>query len=371
MRCIPFYPLYKLVRIIFINKGVSLRGMLHMVPWLVKTILLEPLRWIELIVFERKIARHSMHPSPVFILGHYRSGTTYLQQLMMQDKRLGHMSIFQSALPELMLAFEKILTPAAEHIVRFFKMKNPFHRLPFTWNFPGEDDVGMTALLSEHGAQWGMLFPRRMQVLAGKFITFRLAAKKEKTAWQQDYLYLLKKISLHNNGRQLVLKSPPNTARISELLELFPDARFIFIHRNPVEVYASTKRLWKVILENYALGAYEESCVRENILHVYDEVMQCYLDQRSMIPANRLVEVPYDKLLSNPVATIRQIYQQLDLEDFSVCEASIQAFAAQQQNYAPLRHIISPDEREMVQRQWCRYMEAWEYTEPVKTAALS
>lgn len=364
MKFIPFYPLFKLIRIIVINKGVAVRNIFHLAPWLVKTILLEPLRWIELICFERRITRHGINAAPVFILGHYRSGTTYLQRLLMQDERLGYMSIFQSAVPEIMLAFEKILTPPAEWLTRLFRVNNPFHRIRFTWQFPGEDDVGMTALLSEYGAQWGMLFPGRMQVYSQKFISFESATEKEKQQWKKDYLYLVKKLSVKNKGRRLVLKSPPNTARIPELLELFPDARFIFIHRNPFEVYSSTKRLWKITLENYALGGYDRKSIRENILENYDTLMHRYLGQRSLLPAGRLIEIPYENLINSPLATMEKVYSQLDLGDFHQCRDAMQAFL-QQQTHKPLSHMLAPREQKTVEKRWQRYTEEWNYTDPI------
>ncbi|HYE56280.1 MAG TPA: sulfotransferase, partial [Chitinophagaceae bacterium] len=255
---VPFINLVTLIKIIARNGGLPPRAWPHIIPWLVKTVLLEPLRWIELIVFERKINRHRLQHPPVFILGHYRSGTTYLQRIFMQDDRLGHMSIFQSVLPEVMLCFERLLTPVMQFFCNLFKVRNPFHRIPFTWDFPGEDDVGMIAMLHPNAAQWGNLFPRRMEYYFNKYTIFSNVSDDDKAKWKKEYQYLLKKISLQNKGRRLVLKSPPNTARIKELLEMFPDASFVFIHRDPLDVYASTKKFWQVISKHYILGNNKE-----------------------------------------------------------------------------------------------------------------
>jgi hypothetical protein len=361
MKRIPFYPLYQLCRIIRSNGGIPGRNALHTITWLVKTILIEPLRWIELLFFERKVNEHKIRLHPVFILGHYRSGTTFLQRLLMQDSRLGYMSIFQSVLPEILLSFEGVLTRVGDVVVRLFPVKNPFHRIPFTWNFPGEDDVGMTALLSTRGVQWGLLFPDRNDHYMKKYIIFKQSSGDEKEQWKNEYSYLLKKLSLRNKGKRLVLKSTPNTARIKELLELFPDARFIFIHRNPLEVYASTKRLWNIILDKYVLGACVFSEIPQKIMNNYSQVMDRYLQQRQMIPAGRLVEVAYQDLVEEPLITMQKIYEQVSMDGFYECKNKMQAFATDQQHYIRLEHSIDPVEKRKVLDCWKKYFEEWKY----------
>jgi omega-hydroxy-beta-dihydromenaquinone-9 sulfotransferase len=346
---VPFINLVILVRVITRNGGLSPSGMLHITPWLVKTIALEPLRWIELLVYERKINRHRVNRQPIFILGHYRSGTTYLQRLFMQDDRLGYMSIFQSALPEIMLCFEKLLTPVLQFFCNVFKVKNPFHRIPFTWKFPGEDDVGMIAMLNAAAAQWGILFPRSMPYYFNK--------RNER--WKKDYVYLLKKISLQNDGRRLVLKSPPNTARIKELLELFPQASFVFIHRNPLDIYASTKRFWQVITKHYVLGKSNKADIPKMILTHYKTMMNRYLQYKELVPEGQLAEVAYNDLVQDPLGTMRSVYKQLRLPGIGHCIDDMQNFIHEQRSYRRLDHKLSKEETAMVQDKLGKLANQW------------
>jgi len=66
--------------------------------------------------------------------------------------------------------------------------------------------------------------------------------------WKTTYDYFLKKISYKNNGKPILLKSLVNTAKIKQILDLYPNAKFIHIHRNPYDVYFSTWKLYKSIL---------------------------------------------------------------------------------------------------------------------------
>ena len=46
-----------------------------------------------------------------------------------------------------------------------------------------------------------------------------------------------------------MLKSPTHTARVRTILEVFPDAKFIHIVRDPLVLFPSTVRLWKSLSE--------------------------------------------------------------------------------------------------------------------------
>ena len=64
--------------------------------------------------------------------------------------------------------------------------------------------------------------------------------------WKAAFVRFLKKLTLEHD-RPMLLKSPPHTGRIKLLLELFPDARFVHIRRNPYTVFQSTRHLNEVL----------------------------------------------------------------------------------------------------------------------------
>ena len=107
---------------------------------------------------------------------------------------------------------------------------------------------------------------------------------EEKKAWQEDYTYLLKNIAFANNKKQLLLKNPHNTSRVKELLELFPKAKFVFIHRNPLDVFISMVHLYGKVIETQFLQYATIRERKELILYYYKETMTKYLNDRAMIP---------------------------------------------------------------------------------------
>ena len=131
-------------------------------------------------------------------------------------------------------------------------------------------------------------FPATQQILLRKYALFEKISGEEVQKWKDSYLYLVKKISLANQRKPLVLKSPPNTARIKQLLSLFPNAKFVYISRNPVQVYASSKRLWEMIIKKYALGNYSAINLQQIILETYSKSMNNYMKDKLLIPQDKI-----------------------------------------------------------------------------------
>ena len=355
-------PIYSFAKIAYGNGGISLKGLKNLPPWLIKTILFEPLRWIEIARYNKKINQHKITKHPVFILGFYRSGTSYLHQLLAKDDRLGYHSNFQMVLPEIMLSSERILLPVFEFICRSFNLKDSVHRVPLSFRFPGEEDATMTTSVNPRGAQWGYFFPKMMNQQFQKYVLFENIQESEVEAWKQEFVFLLNKISIANHHKQLVLKSPPNTARIKILLSLFPNAKFIFIHRNPYEVYLSNKKFWKVTQSVYAVGGTRSVNVNSIILETYSKMMQRYLLEKDLIPEGQLVEIPYEELIQKPLESIRKIYETIYLDDFDYCENKMKSFVERQKSYVRLKHEIPADERKVVTEKFEPFFKYWNYS---------
>ena len=354
-------PLFTLIRLINNNGGISAGKIKNLFPWLLKTTALEPFRWIELATQNRKIINHTLPQEPIFVLGFYRSGTTYLQQFLLQDDRRGYHSVFQMVFPEIMLSSEKWLLPVMESMAKLFKMQDPVHRTPLSWRFLGEEDATMTTSINPLGAQWGYFFPLKMMVYFNKYVLFENVSESEKQDWTNSFQYLIKKISIANQGKQLVLKSPPQTARVKLLLSLFPKAKFIFIHRNPYEVFASNRRFWKIANDVYTIGNTKNFDVDSIILDTYSKTMDRYLLEYAAIPEGQLVELAYNDFINKPIENMRHIYDSLQLDDIGYCLDKMNSFASQQKSFVRLDHKLNVKDIDLVSEKWAAYIKHWDY----------
>jgi len=289
--------------------------------------------------------------------------------MFMQDRSFGYTSIFQSVLPEIMLTFEKTFTPPLQFVSRLFRLQNHFHRIPLTWkDFPGEEDVALTALLQTDASQWGSLFPANYNNYLEKNILMTNVSLTEIEGWKRKYLFLLKKISMNNNQKQLVLKNPPNTARIKLLYSLFPEAKFIHIMRNPLQVFASNRKFWSVIKKNYALGTTRSINTDNIILGSYAAIMQKYQEEKKMLPPDQLVEIRYEDFIAQPVQTLHHLYKRLNLGNFELTKQSMIDFAGQQKKYRTLQHNLDEEIKQRVLSEWDPYIKLWNepgYAKPV------
>src|SRR5207344_800455 len=105
--------------------------------------------------------------------------------------------------------------------------------------------------------------------------------------------WFLKKLT-RKFQRPLILKSPPNTGRIKLILEMFPEARFVHIHRNPYVVYQSTRHLHLTSWENFALQGTDVSVVHDQIIRQYQAMMGAFFEEQHLIPPGRFCEISYD-----------------------------------------------------------------------------
>ena len=354
-------PIYSFLKIAFGNGGFSISKIKNITPWFIKTVLFEPVRWAELALYNHKIEQHTIQQHPLFILGYYRSGTSYLHQCLVQDDRFGYHTNFQMVLPEVMLSTEKALLPVFEAACRLFKITDSVHRVPLSFRFPGEEDATMTTFLNPKGAQWGYFLPQMMKDQFSKYVLFENISSTEMEAWKQSFVFLLKKISLANDQKQLVLKSPPNTARLKLLLSLFPNAKFIFIHRNPYDVYASNKRFWEVVQKQYALKSTRSVDVPSLILDTYSRIMQRYLQEKAAVPSNQITELAYDDFVQSPVESLRTAYAQLNQDDFGYCENKLRMFTGKQKHFIQLNHALPAEERKLVSEKLEPVIRHWNY----------
>ncbi len=145
------------------------------------------------------------------------------------------------------------------------------------------------------------------------------------------------------------------------MLSLFPKAKFIFIHRNPYEVYASNKQFWKVTNRIYAVGGTKSVDKNVIILETYAKIMHRYLLEKELIPDGQLIEIPYAELIQKPIETMRKIYETLHFNDFGYCENTMKKYVEGQKSYPRLTHELPADEREVVTKRFEPFLRHWNY----------
>ena len=230
--------------------GISRKGLFLLPAYYFQIIPALPFAFLQFLFFGQRIKKTVILKDPVFILGHYRSGTTYLQKLLVSNKRFGYMTNYDALFPNSNLLFGKKMQQVFQRLIHAFKVKNPFfHNSIVQLSEPCEEDDFLMNKASAYSAYWGMVFPKRWREWLNGSQQFM--NQQYYNGWKREYLNTIKYATFKNKGKQLILKSPPNTERISLLLQMFPQAKFIYIYRNPYHLYYSIQNMWRRAILNF------------------------------------------------------------------------------------------------------------------------
>ena len=295
-------------------------------------------------------------PAPLFILGHYRSGTTHLHNLLAQDPQFAAPTFFQALNPHTFLTNEGFAAPLADRLIVRRRYQD---EMALGAGVPSEDEFALCVMtgLSPY-MDW--YFPGDGAVY-DRYLTFREATDGEVVRWENALTLFLKKLTLRH-GRPLVLKSPPHTARIRLLLGLFPDARFVHIHRDPYVVFRSTRHMIRAVQPLYHLREGPIQDGDDRILSVYNEMYDVYFEERGLIPDGRLCEVSYEDLERDPVGVVGSVYESLGLTGFEAFRPRLEGYLATIDGYRKNRLDELPESlRRRIAHEWGRSFDEWGY----------
>ena len=314
------------------------------------------LHWADEIRFGRQLSEVTV-PPPVFVLGHWRHGTTHLHNLLTIDQRFSFPNNYQCLFPNSFLTAEKLHSKAIDF---FLPRQRPMDNVEWRMASPQEDEFAMCVTTLKSPCM-GWVFPRQRDHY-DKYLTMRDVSAGEVAEWKEAFLLFLKKLALLSR-RPLILKSPPHTARIRLLLEMFPDARFVHIHRNPYDVFHSTRKTLKAVAEFHRLQrAPAAADVDDRILRTYRTMYDVYFEERGAIPEGQFCEVGFEQLEQDPIGQIRGIYKALQLPDFSEVHSEVQSYVSSIADYRKNSFPDLPEAlRQRIAEDWQRSFQEWGY----------
>jgi len=321
-----------------------------------------PLRLAERAYYGRKVRAVEMPQDPIFVIGHWRTGTTYLHNLLAQDPALGVVPTFQTLAPNSFLIGNKTLKPLIAFIM---PRKRHTDNVPLAADSPQEEEFALCNLCP-YSLYAGWYFPRQMRELFRKYVLFRDVPPEVLGEWKRVYTELLKKACYNAGGRRLVLKNPANTGRVPVLLDMFPNAKFVHIYRDPFVVYKSTQLLHKATLDMIALQDIDEAEIRDNVLMFFKEMVGGYFEDKERIPAGNLVDVRYEDLEKRPIDELERIYKTLGLPGFAETRGRAENYLEKLGTYKKNKFALSRQDIDRVKNHWQFALDAWGYGEPAE-----
>ena len=312
-------------------------------------------KWREDRAFGAQLAEVQIQP-PVFILGHWRSGTTHLHNLLALDPRCAFPNLYEVFFPHTFLGTEDSRNGMVSSLVPQTRI---FDNVAQGFDLPNEDEFA-TAAMSLCSPYMSWTFPRATKFYEA-FLTFRGVPESQRLRWEESLIAFLKKLTLRYQ-RPLLLKSPPHTGRLGILSRMFPDAKFIHIHRDPYTIYQSTMHLNRVFTGCLQFQDADPDDLEPGVLRRYQMMHDAYFDERDAIPESRIHEMAFHDLERDPIGQVRGIYEQLALPGFDELQPRLERYVDSLASYRKNRYApLDAETKRRVHDSWHRSFEAWDY----------
>ena len=312
---------------------------------------------IENYLYKKKLSKVKLEKDHLFILGHWRSGTTFVHNDFSCDKQFGYTTTYQTVFPHAILFGQKMFK---FFVAKFMPEKRPTDNLELKPDLPQEEEFALSNMMPySYYNFW--IFPKKMMHYCDKYLLMNNLNKEEIDTFEETFMRLTK-LSLYNTGgSQYLSKNPPHTGRIKELLKMFPNAKFIYLMRNPYTVYESTKSFFGNTIKPLELQYISEEDLDKNIVDVYSKLYDKYEETKHLIPDGNLVEIKFEDYEKDPIEATRNIYKKLNLQGFDKALPAIEKYICKKKGHKKNNYEYSPSTSQVVEKNWSKAIKNWGY----------
>lgn len=275
---------------------------------------------------------------PIYILGHWRSGTTLLHNLLCTSQDAVYPTTYQSVFPNNLFFLQGLI----KKIVEFYMPeKRLVDQVKLHVDFPQEEDF---ALGNEAGFSfyYWFYFPKDYRRFTEEYLRLSTEDPSTRTFYKDGYTRFIKRCLLHLDGDQYIAKNPANMARIPFLLDLFPESRFIYIERNPYEVLRSTFKFHRGFLRTLQLQDMDDDLLWEFIFATYKATYSQYQEDKKLIPPSNLLELKYENVIAAPELTLKTLKRGL-LSDLKSDDVRLKSVLDEHKNHKANTYAFEQD----------------------------
>ncbi|NOQ28094.1 MAG: hypothetical protein GQ564_22250 [Bacteroidales bacterium] len=290
-------------------------------------------------IYGDRIKEHKLPDDPIIIIGHWRTGSTFLHQLLALDPNLVTSNVFQGSIPDSFLTSRKSYEPIMGRALRGTR---PMDQVKLSMDEPLEDEYALFRL-SSYSPLERVIFPKSREYFLNHFPEF-LPTNEKLIKWKEAVNYFYKKLTLENN-KTILIKNPFHSFRIKVLTEIFPKARYIHIIRHPHKVVPSTIRMWDIVGNQNSMN---NKWTKPKVNEASDlllRMMQKVDTDLKVLPKNRYFEIKFEDLEQNPINEIKSIYEHLGVEFSDEFEKQIGEFLISVKEYQKNKYSMPEGDR--------------------------
>lgn len=311
--------------------------------------------------YRRELREAQVTQPPIFIVGHWRSGTTFLHELLVLDPRHGFPRTIDCMLPNQFLHCGDFIS---KYLGFFLPSQRPMDNMAAGFQRPQEDEFALMNM-GVPSPYLTMAFPNHPPV-ACDYLDFEGVSAADLEAWKAALQEFLCRVQIRDS-RRIVLKSPTHTGRLAVLAEMFPGAKFIYMARDPRSVFPSTVRLWKSLYESQALQLARHEGLEEYVFTCFERMDAAYQRDRDKVPSGSLCEVRYEDLAQDPLGQLQRVYDELELGEYDAARPHFEEHVAGLKEYRT--NVFQLDDARLaeIEQRLGPFMQRYGY-EPMPTA---
>jgi len=321
-------------------------------------------------------------PDPIFIVGYWRSGTTHLHNLMAETRQFGYITPLATGLPWDILGIVRALEPLLE---KALPQDRYVDNVAVTPTSPQEDSIPLATMGAE-SYYHGLYFPQHFEAHFRRdvFQSADVDALREesqkatsetihetvhetaKKRWQRLHRHLLEKVSIHQKGKLLLIKNPVYTGYIRHLREIWPQAKFIHIYRNPYRVFPSTQHYFTRLLPELSLQSYkvDNLPIESLIFESYSYLMRSLKADTADLPPQQFYELSFEDLQANPIQALESLFQQLELSNFQTARPYLESYLTDLKDYQQNQYDLDTETIKKIKAHWDFQIQQWGYKAP-------
>jgi Sulfotransferase domain. len=306
----------------------------------------------------RKLANNPIETDPLFILGHWRSGTTFVHNVFAQDEHFGYNTTYQTVFPNLVLWGQSFFK---KNMKLLMPDRRPTDHMELKVDLPQEEEFALTNMMPySYYNFW--FFPRHMLEYCDRYMLLDNINEHELKVFKDTFLKLIRVSLWNTHGTQFLSKNPPHTGRVKLLLEMFPHAKFIYLKRNPYTVFESTRSFFSHTIVPLRLQNISDEQLESNLLEIYRRLFYKFEEQKGLIPKGNLIEMKFEDFEREPMEMTEAIYRQLDLQGFSKSEDRIGKYVRSCEGYSKNHYRYDDYTVKTVEENWGMALKSWNYS---------
>lgn len=301
--------------------------------------------WMEKAKYAKMLKNATTPDNPIFIIGHWRTGSTFLHQLMDLDPNLSAPTLFQVAIPDSFLISYRWYCPIFNKLISGHR---PMDQVKIGMDEPQEDEYAIYRT-TDYSPLENLVFPKSRNYFLNNGSLF-LPSGENLVKWKNDVKNFYKKLHF-KAGKRIVSKNPFNSFRINAIIEMFPNARFINIVRHPNCVVPSTINMWNILGKQNSMNTNWSCPEFAEVVGFLKKLMETVEEASKDLPSGTMAQVRFEDLEASPVEVLKEIYRDLGLSFTDLFESRMKGFMKQNMSFRKNVYLLTEEEKSIIARE--------------------